>query len=850
MWKVTWRNLWARKVRLLLSGLAVVLGVAFVAGTFIFTDAMSGSFDKIIEGSTADVEVAFEGANDFDSGQDSRLLPASVVDELRALPGAESVHPNNTLTSVFAIGPNGKVIGGNGPPGLAFGPTDAKSITDIPVLAVTKGEYPDAPFEVALDKKTADKAEVEIGDEFKIVTPAEDPVMDVTLTGLVEFGGGTGLNGATLTVFDQKFMQDQFFGGQDGYMAVALNAKDGVSQTELRDQAQRVLPEGAKAQTGDAYVEKQKNGLEQIFTFLRWILLAFAAVSLVVGIFMIINTFSILVAQRSRELALLRSMGASRRQVLVTVIVEALAVGVVGSLIGLGAGYLLARGLALVFGSRGLDMDGASFVLDVDAIAWSLSVGILVTLVAAILPAVRASRIPPIQALRDDVALPEAALHRRVIVAAVLAVLGIAVMVLGFLADSASALSLVGIGMLLVLIAAAMVSPILARPVIWLFGTVYRSLYGMVGRLATQNSMRNPRRTAATASALMIGLTVVGLFSVFASSIAASTSKAVEEQVTSQFIIRSVVGQQPFAPSYAEKARELPGVAAVAPFRSVINAKLDGDGVFLGATDPTALADALQLPMVAGGLSALGPGRMLVGERLAESDGLEVGDKVTLELQGGEQELEVAGVIDISGAMQADVLVTLDTLEKGGPAPLDSMVFITAEPGADLDQIREGLEGIVDESPLVTVTDPEALVDAQKDQINQILYFVYGLLGLAIVIAVLGIISTLWLSVIERTREVGLLRAVGLSRSQLRRMIRLEAVVVAVFGALLGLLLGVAFGAGIIYALRDQGLTEFAVPWGRLLLFVLLAGVVGVLASLFPAHRAAKLDVLKAIATE
>ncbi|WP_109507826.1 ABC transporter permease [Nocardioides speluncae] len=850
MWKVTWRNLWARKIRLFLSGLAVVLGVAFVAGTFIFTDAMSGSFDKIIEGSTADVEVAFEGANDFDSSQDSRLLPASVVGELRALPGAESVHPNNTLTTVFAIDPDGKVIGGNGPPGLAFGPTDAESITGIKIMAVTDGEYPDAPYEVALDEKTADKAEVEIGDKLEIVTPAEDPVMEVTLTGLVEFGGGTGLNGATLTVFDQKFLQDQFFDGQDGYMSVALNAKDGVTQAELRDQAQAVLPAGATAEAGDDYVEEQKNGLEQIFSFLEYFLLAFAAISLIVGIFMIINTFSILVAQRSRELALLRAMGASRRQVMGSVIVEALAVGIVGSLIGLGAGYLLARGLAVVFGAIGLDLAGASFVLDAEAVAWSLSVGILVTLVAAVVPAMRASRIPPIQALRDDVALPETALHRRVIVAGLLAVLGIAAIVLGFLADSAQALAVVGLGMLSILVAAAMVSPILARPVIWLFGTVYRSLYGMVGRLATQNSMRNPRRTAATASALMIGLAVVGLLSVVASSTTASTEEAVEEQVTSQFIIRNVAGQSPFSTGYAEKAREVPGVAAVAPFRSVFNAKLEGRSAFLGATDPAALAEAMRLPMVAGGLAALGPGQILVGEERAESQNLKVGDKVTLELQGGKQELEVAGMLGIGSALPADVLVTLDTLEKGGPAPLDSLVFITADPGADLDQVFSDLEGIVEENPTVTVSDPEALVDAQKDQINQILYLMYGLLGLAIVIAVLGIISTLWLSVIERTREVGLLRAVGLSRSQLRRMIRLEAVVVAVFGAMLGLLLGIAFGAGLIYALRDQGLTVFAVPWGRLLIFVVLAGLVGVLASLFPAHRAARLDVLKAIATE
>ena len=420
MLRFTWRNLIARKVRLLLSGFAIVIGVAFVAGSFIFTDSIGGAFDDIIEGSTADVEIAYEGANDFDAVQDSRTIPGSVVDELEALPEVGSAHPQMALQTVFVIGSDGKVVGGNGPPGLAFNPSGATALTGNPIIEVTDGKLPDAPYQVALDVDTADKAGYDVGDRFDLVTPGEPPTIEVELTGLVEFGSGSGLNGATLTLFDAGFMQDQFFDGQDVYSSISLNAADGVSQTELRDAAQEVLPKDVIARTGDEYVEQNKESLEEIMGFLQTFLLVFAGVSLVVGIFMIINTFSILVAQRSRELALLRTLGASRPQITVSVILEAFAVGLIGSTLGLGVGYLLARGLAAVFGLLGLDLSRASFVIEWPTILWSYVVGVGVTVVAAYLPARRASRIPPIQALRDDVALPESALRRRLVVGGVL----------------------------------------------------------------------------------------------------------------------------------------------------------------------------------------------------------------------------------------------------------------------------------------------------------------------------------------------------------------------------------------------------------------------------------------------
>ncbi len=415
MWKVTWRNLLARKVRLLLSAFAIVLGVAFVAGSMIFTDAMGGAFDDIIEGSTADVEVAYEGANDFDAQQDNRTIPASVVDDLEKLPEAASVHPQNVLQTVFVIGKDGKVIGGNGPPGLAFNYSGAESLTGKPIIELTRGDLPDAPREVALDVDTVEKGGFDLGDTITLATPGTPPTMEVTLTGVVEFGSG-GLNGATLTIFDRAFLQQQFFDGKDVYTSISLNAADGVSQQQLADAAQKVLPPGVVAQTGDDYVADNQASLDEILGFLETFLLVFAGVSLVVGIFLIINTFSILVAQRSRELALLRALGASRRQINRSVVTEALAVGFVGSTVGLGVGYLLALGLRWLFGQFGLDLSRAEFPVTWSTVAWSYGVGLVVTAIASILPAIRASRIAPMAALRDDVALPEATLRRRLFV--------------------------------------------------------------------------------------------------------------------------------------------------------------------------------------------------------------------------------------------------------------------------------------------------------------------------------------------------------------------------------------------------------------------------------------------------
>jgi len=848
VWRVTWRNLFARKVRLLLSAFAIVLGVAFVAGTMIFTNAMGGAFDDIIEGSTADVEVAFKGANDFDSGQDNRTFPASVVSDLEALPEVGSANPQNTLQTVFVIGKDGKVIGGNGPPGLAINRTNADSLTGEPILTLVDGDYPTGPDQVALDVDAAEKGGFDIGDEIELATPGRPPVMNAKLTGLVEFGSG-GLNGATLTVFDSKFMQERFYGGRNVYSTVSLNAADGVSQTELANAANKVLPAGVVARTGDAYVEENKASLDEILGFLQTFLLVFAAVSLIVGVFIIINTFSILVAQRSRELALLRAMGASRRQVNGSVLLEATAVGLLGSTVGLGVGYLLALGLRWLFGVFGLDLSRADFPMTWTAVFWSYVVGVGVTAVAALLPARRASRIAPMAALRDDVALPESTMRRRVLIGTVLVVVGAIAIALGLRGEGTRALSSIGGGIVLVIVGVYIMSAFLGQPVLLLFGAIYRRTFGTVGRLAAQNALRNPRRTGATASALMFGLALMSMISIFGSSASASTDAAIGKTLTSQFIISNVV-QQPFSTDVAEQVSRLDGVSGVTQLRSAFPDLKGGGSAWTVGVDPKAFGLAFSVPTVAGSFAELKPGTVAISETQAKGKGFKLGDRITMKFQAKDIKLRVVALFPSNPAVPGDYVVTPDTLEQGGLAPLDAMVMVTKEKGASTDSVREEIEGVIKDLPTVTVKDPEGFAAEQQEQVKQFVYFIYGLLGLAVIIAILGVINTLSLSVIERTREIGLLRAVGVTRRQLRTMIRLESVVVAVLGGVLGTVLGLLFGASMVTALEEDGLTDLAIPWPLLAGFLLLAAVAGVLAAALPARRAARQDVLKAIGSE
>jgi putative ABC transport system permease protein len=847
MFLVSWRNLVARKVRLLLSAVAIVLGVAFVSGSLVFTDTLEAAFNGIISGGVPDATVRQSGVALDDSGLtgDQRTIAAEVVTDLQELPEVDRADGNVEGQGLFVLDDDGKLIGGQGAPTIAFNWQDAPSITGEPSVSVAQGREPRGPGEVVLDEGTAEANGFSVGDTVQMVTSGSTPELEAELVGTAAFGGG-GLAGATLVGFDTATAQELFLGGDDVFDTVSLTAADGVSQRELADAAAGVVPSGLEVATGDDLAAETEEAIGSALDFLSTFLLIFAAISLVVGTFLIINTFSILVAQRTRELALLRAMGASRRQVTRAVLVEALAVGFVGSTLGLLLGFGLAVGLRLLFAQFGIDLSGTALVFAPRTALVAYVVGIFVTLVAAYLPARRASRISPVAAMRDDVALPEQSLRRRLLVGATLAAVGAGGIVAGLVGEGAVGASLVGVGVLGVLIGVALMTPVLGRPVLRVVGAVYGRLFGTVGVLATQNALRNPRRTAATASALMIGLALVSTMSVLGDSINRSIEVGVQKEFTTDFLVSSAVFA-PFSTTVAERVGEVDGVGEVVPMQ-VVQADIDGTDSFFTAADTEQVSRVYELAASSGRLDP-GAGEVALTDDLADDLGVTAGDRVTLGFPAGDQEVEVVGTYETSNVV-GTALVAFAVLEEAQVPRQDFAVGVDAATGTSAAELGPQLEELLVDLPTVTVQNREDFTEAQREQTNQVLYLIYALLALAVVIAILGVVNTLALSVIERTREVGLLRAVGLSRRQLRRMVRLEAVAIAVLGAVLGVVMGLVFGVVLQRAVADQGITDLAVPVGQLSVVVLVAAVLGVLAAVLPARRAARLDVLRAITTQ
>ncbi|MGZ8743430.1 MAG: ABC transporter permease [Nocardioides sp.] len=850
MFKAAWKSLLGRKLRLLMSTFAIVLGVAFVAGSLIFTDTLSRSFDAIFASSVGDVVVRPVGGTSADGTPTTKTMPAELVDELASVDGAARADGNVSSFSVFVVGDNGKVVGGQGAPGIGLNWNDAPAANGLEGLEITDGREPDQAGEVVLDEGTAERAGYEVGDTIHVVTSSRDAaLLRPELVGIAQFADGGSTNGATLTMFDTRTAQELFLDGDDAYNDAWVTA-DGVSQQELRDNVAAMLPDGFEAVTGDAAADEAASDLMEAISFISTFLLIFAGISLVVGSFLIVNTFSILVAQRSRELALLRAIGASRRQVTRSVLFEALVLGAAGATIGLGLGVLLAMGIRALFATFGLDLSGSSLIFMPRTVVASYVVGILVTVVAAYIPARRSARIPPVAALRDDVAMPESALHWRLIIGAGLIVAGGAAMLSGLYLDVPSPGWWVGGGILAVLLGVAGAAPVISRPVVALATVIYRRVYGTVGNLAGQNSLRNPRRTAATASALMIGLALVTTMSILGSSAKASVDKSIEENFYGDLVVSNVIGM-PFSTSIADDIETVDGVDAVSRMRYA-NMSFDSDGgQGVAGIEPDTLTQVAAVPMVEGSMADLRDGTVIVDEGVAEDKNVGVGDEVELSFPAGTEKYEVVGVYqDNDPVLWLPYATTLKTLEDVGFPPADSYLLITMDEGVDASAVQTAVEEKTTELPTVTVKDQAGFADEQRAPIDQMLLLIYALLGLALVIAVLGIVNTLALSVIERTREVGLLRAIGLGRGQLRRMIRLEAIVIAVLGAVLGVGMGIVFGLALMTSLADEGLEVVQVPFGQLALYVVAAGLVGVLAAVFPARRAARLDVLRAIATE
>ncbi len=846
MLRVTLKSLLARKLRLLLTASAVVLGVAFVSGTLMLGDTLNSTFDKLFATAYSGTDVGVRGKSAFDvnvadggdPAQSRPPVPAEVLDVVRGVDGVREAEGD---FSGFAqiVRPDGKVVETSGAPTIGGAWLGTSPLNPYRLV---EGSAPTASGEVAVDSATATDNSLKVGDRIGVLT--QTGPTEATVTGIVGFGDGTGLAGATITLFDQATARTVLSEG--GGFSEVLAVGDGtVDDSTLRARVAKALPPGFVALTGDQLAAQESGSIKDALSFFSTFLLVFAVISIFVGSFIIFNTFSMLVAQRSRELALLRALGASRGQVNRAVVLEAGVVGLLGSTLGLGLGVLLSFGLQALVGALLGDLPSDGLVFRANTVFWAYLTGVVVTVLSAVAPARRATHIPPVAALSDDVALPAASLRRRAILGSVVLGLGVAAMAAGLVGGAG--ILWVGIGALGIFLGAAMLSPFLSRPMIGGLGSVLPRLWGSTGRLARENARRNPRRTAATASALMIGLALVAAGGVLGASITKSANAIIDKSIGADFIV-TTANFTPIPAAVADELRGVDGVDAVTAFRAG-QAEIGGSVASLQGVTADTVDRTLRLDVVSGDLAALGRGEMLVSKKKATEQGWQVGDRIPVVFgRTGSTDLVLGGTY-AENQIAGDYLISLGTYEQNYTQKLDQVVALTVKPDADVEAVRAGITRTADSSNL-QIRDQSEFKDEQRQQINQLLGFIFVLLALAVLIAALGIVNTLALSVIERTREIGLLRAVGMGRRQVRRMIRLESVVISVFGTLLGLVLGVALGSALVQALNDEGIDQLVIPYGQLVVYLLVGAVIGVVAAVWPARRAARLDVLRAITTE
>ncbi|MGK5534065.1 ABC transporter permease [Streptomyces sp. URMC 129] len=844
------RSFFAHKGRMVLSGIAIVLSVAFVCGTLVFTDTLNRTFDTFFDTVAADVTVdPAEEENAQDTGREE-TLPADVVERVRAIDGVERADGLVLSGGITVVDADGDDVGASAGPtfGGDWGPATQRT------MELAAGEAPGGPGEALVDVDMTEQNGVAIGDELEIIAVPGRFVVEVT--GFAEFRGTN--PGAAYVLLEPGAARTELLGAPDVISSVDVLAADGVGDEELKRRVAEGLGAGFDVETRAENKAQMSEDLG-FLDVIRYAMLGFAGIAVLVGIFLIVNTFSMLVAQRTREIGLMRAIGAGRRQVNRSVLVEALLLGVIGSAVGVGAGVGLAIGLMELMGAAGVNLDTSELTVNVTTPVVGMAVGVLATVVAAWLPARRASRVSPMAALRDAGTPGDAAAGKgRAAVGLLLTAAGVAALVEAGMADEAAEGSLyLSAGLLLTLVGAVVVGPLLASGAVRVLSAVVLRMFGPVGRMAGRNARRNPRRTGATAGALMIGLALVGSLSVVGASVVASASDQLDRSVGADFII-DTTSDQLITPEAAEAVRSTPGLAHVTDYAAVMVELTTPDGRTAAeeviAADAT-YAEDLRTPTVAGELSAAyEPDHMSVSESFAEEHGLSVGDELTARFVGGETVALTVGAITSEDTVfdKGAMYLSQDTARAHLPAdlmPLSQLMFASAEEGreaAAYAALRESLEAF----PQYQVSDQADYKQMLEDEIGQVLNLVYGLLALAIVVAILGVVNTLALSVIERTREIGLMRAIGLSRRQLRRMVRLESVVIALFGALLGLGLGLGWGATAQRVLALEGFGVLEIPWVTIAAVFAGSAVVGLAAALLPAFRAGRMNVLRAIATD
>jgi putative ABC transport system permease protein len=841
VWRVTIKGLLAHKLRLALTGLAIVLGVTFIAGTFVLTDTLHNTFDSLFGNVYQNIDFQVRGVAQFGSGGTATRnpVPESLVATVQRVPGVEAAEGSVTGYAQY-IAPDGKAISTGGAPtlGLSFDPN-----AQISALRLVQGKDPTTPQQVVMDLGTAQKYGFKVGQSVRILL--QGPTRTFTIVGLARFGTADNLAGATLAAFDTSTAQ-ALMGEVGQFDTINVVAQPGADKTTVQRDIARALPRGVEVVTGQTVVNEATNAIGQALGFLNTALLVFAFIALFVGGFTILNTFSITVGQRTRELALLRIVGASRRQVFRSVLGEAAIVGLVSSLIGLGLGVLAAIGLEKLLSGFGVTLPSGPLVFEARTVIVCLVVGVGVTLVAAISPARRAVRIAPVAAVSAQQTEEEVPLRRRFTRGGIIFVVGVALLAWGL---TAPAIALVGLGAVLIFVGVAMLAPAVARPMASVIGRPLARLLGTSGRLGRENSMRSPRRTAQTSSALMVGLALVSAIAVFGASLSRSATASVDNAISADLIVSTTnnAGNGNFSESVPQVASSVPGVTASTTvygdqfeFRSSLESLL--------AIDTKEMSQTVILSTTSGsGAPALAAGDLLVDTTTANSDHLTVGESVPVKFAlTGPQTMRIGGIYQ-PNALVGHFLVGDAFFVRHFQNPLPGAVLLKTDGSTG---VQQAVARALAPYPNVKVQSRAQFEASESAQVNQLLGLVYALLALAVVIALIGIVNTLMLSVFERTHEIGLLRAVGMKRRQVRAMIRSESVILAVFGAIIGIIIGTGLGIALVSALHSQGITNTVVPTSSLVVFLILAALLGLLAASWPARRAARLDVLAAIAAD
>ncbi|HEU5489813.1 MAG TPA: FtsX-like permease family protein, partial [Gaiellaceae bacterium] len=840
------------KLRTALTAVAIVLGVAMISGTYVLTDSIDQAFDKIFTDIRQGSNAVITGRSAFDlsegSGVTEPTFDESLLPEVQALPAVAEAEGSVDSDATQLIGDDGKAVVYGGAPNLGF--SIANPGSPFNPLTLIEGEWP-GPNEVVVDKETASKEDFEVGETIGV--QVEGPVVELPIAGIIQFSSGLSIGGATLAGFDlptaQRLMKKE---GRLDEIAVA--ATPDATEQELVSQIEAVLPPGTQVKTGSEQAQADAEETNEFITFLQGFLLAFGGIALFVGSFVIANSLSITIAQRTRELATLRTIGASRRQILTSIVVESLIVGVVASVIGLFLGLLLARGLFSLFDAVGFTLPNTGLVFETRTIVVALLAGILVTLLASLRPAMRATRVPPIAAVREGATLPPGRFARfRWIGAVLMTVAGFAALLYGLFGsglDTTQILIWMGLGALLIFLGVALFSSRLVRPLAGVLGAPAASIGGAAGLLARDNARRNPQRTASTAAALMIGLALVTLVATLAAGIVTSFRDAVNELFTGDYAITAQNNFSPIPIDAAEAAAQAPGITAIGNVRTG-EVLVFGGPTFATAVDP-GMADVIDMTWKEGSqevFSALGEDGIFVDDGTADDEDLALGSSVTVTFPNGtSRRFAVEGIFDppAAGSPFGEVTMSSEVWDSQIPNPRNLFSFLRMEGGAT-DANQAALDTALADFPNAKAQTREAFIDNQISGLSAILNILYVLLALSILVSLFGIVNTLVLTVFERTREIGMLRAIGMTRRQIRRMIRHESVITALIGAAVGIVLGIVLAALLIWRVD---FIEFSFPTAQVIVFVIAAIVVGIVAAIFPARRAAKLNPLEAIAYE